>query len=108
MRVAEKKRDLAGGELRGSYQFYMSLAYHLKQYSGDKILFKQIDKKYCMDFIEYMKTAKSRLNDKHLDETTQRQYVYQLHAKKDSEMGKPAAKQRGDKVFAGTRNGFGL
>jgi integrase len=77
-KIAEKKRELAGGESRGSYQFYMALAYHLKKFSGDKTIFKHIDKKYCMDFIEYMKTAKSKLNDRPLDETTQRQYIKRL------------------------------
>jgi integrase len=77
-KITEKKRDLAGGELRSSYQFYMTLAYHLKKFSGDKTIFKHIDKKYCIDFIEYMKTAKSKLNDRPLDEATQRQYIKRL------------------------------
>jgi integrase len=76
--IADKKREMAGGEERGSYQFYNSLAYHLKQYSGDKTIFKQVDKKYCAGFIEYIKTAKSRLINKTLDESTQRQYIKRL------------------------------
>ncbi|KAA6312318.1 Tyrosine recombinase XerD, partial [termite gut metagenome] len=76
--IAKKKRELAGGEERGSCQFYLSLAYHLKQYSGDRTSFKHIDKKYCMGFIEYIKTAKSMLNGNPLNENTQRQYIKRL------------------------------
>ncbi|KAA6307518.1 Tyrosine recombinase XerD, partial [termite gut metagenome] len=73
--IADKKRELAGGEKRGSYQFYLSLAYHLKQYSGDKTTFRQLDKSYCTGFIDYLKMAKNALNGKLLSENTQRQYV---------------------------------
>jgi integrase len=76
--IADKKRESAGGEERGSYQFYNSLAYHLTKYRGDKTTFKQADKNYCMGFIEYIKTAKSKLINKTLDETTQRQYIKRL------------------------------
>jgi hypothetical protein len=62
--LAEKKRELADGEERGTYQSYMALQYHLKHYSGNKTTFKQIDKSYCIGFLEYLKTAKTHLTGK--------------------------------------------
>ena len=50
--LADKKRIRAGGTERGVFQGYNALAYQLKQYSGDKITFKQSDKTYCEGFIE--------------------------------------------------------
>ncbi len=42
--IAEKKREQAGGSARGSYQFYMALAYHIRKYSGDKTIFRHVDR----------------------------------------------------------------
>jgi integrase len=55
--LAEKKREKAGGVNRGNYQNYLALVHHIRQYSGDKTTFKNVDKKYCEGFIDYLKTA---------------------------------------------------
>ena len=77
--LAGKKLDKAGGEKRSSYQVYMSLLHHLKQYSGNKTTFKEIDKKFCTGFVEYLKTAKNRLTKTaSLKTSSQRNYIRQL------------------------------
>jgi integrase len=60
VRFSEKKQEQAGGVRRGTHQSYLALEHHLRQYSGDKTTFKEVDKKYCMGFIDYLKTAKSQ------------------------------------------------
>ncbi|MDR0795006.1 MAG: phage integrase SAM-like domain-containing protein [Tannerella sp.] len=56
---AEKKSENAGGRNRGgNYKSFMALRYHLVQYKGNNITFKQVNKDFCAGFIEYMKTAK--------------------------------------------------
>jgi len=78
-KIANKKREMAGGDRRGIYEGYMSLSYHLRQYSGNKAIFKEIDKKYCMGFIEYLKTAKVKFdNTRTLDAHTQHGYIKKL------------------------------
>jgi integrase len=57
--LADKKRIKAGGGERTTAQTYLALARHVEAYSGTKTIFKQVDKKYCMGFIEYLKTAKN-------------------------------------------------
>jgi len=54
---------------------YLGLHRHLKRYSGDKTTFKHVDKSYCAGFIEYLKTAKSRINGEILKENTQDLYM---------------------------------
>jgi integrase len=79
--VADKKKAKAGGAERGTYQGYVVLMYHIKQYSGDKTTFKQIDKKYCEGFIEYLKTAQSKnylYSNPTLNESTQFLYMKQF------------------------------
>ncbi len=76
--IAEKKREQAGGSARGSYQFYMALAYHIRKYSGDKTIFRHVDREYCLGFVEYIKSAKNKLNGLPLDDNTQRQYIRKL------------------------------
>jgi len=78
-KIANKKREMSEGEPRGIYEAYMSLSYHLKQYCGNKTIFKEVDKKFCMGFIEYMKAAKNRnKSDCVLDSSTQRLYIQRL------------------------------
>ena len=55
--LADKKREKAGGSKRGNYHSYLALLYHIQKYSGEKTTFKNIDKKYCEGFLEYLKTA---------------------------------------------------
>lgn len=73
--IAEQKKEKANGNKRGTYMGYMALHYHLKQYSGEKTTFKQVDKPYCIGFIEYLKTAKSTLHDRRLSENSQAAYM---------------------------------
>jgi integrase len=78
--IAEGKKNKAVKEGRkGSdsvYFTYMSLHAHIKKYSGNKTTFNQVDKKYCEGFIEYIRTAKNRNNDKViLSENTQVCYI---------------------------------
>ena len=58
--LAEKKRIKAGGGKRTTGQTYLALARHIETYSGTKTVFKQIDKTYCIGYIEYLKTAQNR------------------------------------------------
>jgi site-specific recombinase XerD len=77
--IADRKKDKAAKEGRdersSGYQQYMALHYHIKKYGGDKTTFKQVDKAYCTGFIEYLKTAKSTLQDQILGENTQVGYM---------------------------------
>ena len=79
-RLAEQKREKAGGDKRSYYQTYMALAYHLKKYSGDKITFRQLDKNYCQGFVEYLATAVNTLNGKSLSSNTQWGYMKRLES----------------------------
>jgi site-specific recombinase XerD len=77
---AEKKQRNAGGGVRTTAMNYMALSTHIKAYSGSKSTFKNIDKTYCMGFIEYLRTVKNRNNGKHLSENTQSGYVKKFEA----------------------------
>jgi integrase len=77
-KYADKKKEKAGGNERGTYMTYMALIYHLRQYGGEKTTFKQTDKKYCIGFLDYLKSAKSTLHDRLLSGTTQRLYMGML------------------------------
>ena len=78
-KYAEKKRNMAGGNERGTHQTYLALAYHLKQYAGEKTTFRQVDKSFCNGFLEYLKTAKSTLHHGNiLAENTQFGYMKKL------------------------------
>jgi len=79
--LAEKKREKAGGNKRGNYQNYYALLYHIQQYSGDKTTFKSVDKKYCDEFLEYLKTAtrSNKFGDRStLNQNTQWGYMKKL------------------------------
>ena len=78
--IAEQKKEKAGGNERSGCMGYMALHYHLKQYGGGKTTFKQVDKTYCMGFIDYLKTAKSTLHDRPLSENTQAGYMKRFEA----------------------------
>jgi integrase len=60
-----KNRAIAEGKKKPcSYNALMNVRYHLNQYRGDRITFQQVDKAFCVGFIEYLQTAKSvRLKD---------------------------------------------
>jgi len=76
---AAKKQEQAGAGKRGNHQSYLALVHHLKQYSGGKTTFKEVDKNYCLGFVEYLRTAKSQHNpQKDLLSGTQRFYIIKL------------------------------
>jgi len=43
-----------------NYRNYITLIDRLKQFSGDKTTFKQVNKEFCIKFIEWLRTAKNR------------------------------------------------
>ena len=79
-KIAEVKLSKAqaeGRDIRSSgYQQYMALYYHIQQFSGNKVTFRNVDKKFCQDFIDYLKVAKNG-NDTGivLSENTQAGYL---------------------------------
>jgi integrase len=84
-KVAEKRKErtIAKGKTRHcSYFSLMNLRYHLEKLKGDKITFQQVDKSFCVGFVEYLRTAKStRLKDKkrvNLSPNTQLDYLNKL------------------------------
>ena len=56
---AEKKRINAGGGKRTIALNYLAFLRRIIEYSGEKTTFKQIDKAYCLGFIDYLKVAKN-------------------------------------------------
>ena len=76
--IAEQKKEKSGE--RGQCMGYIALIHHLKQYRGDKTTFKQVDKHFCIGFLEYLKTAKNANNGKLLNENTQAGYMKRLEA----------------------------
>ena len=76
--LAERKREKAGGDKRGTCMSYIALTYHLKKYGGEKTAFKQIDKSFCQGFLEYLKTAINGNNGKRLSPNTQWGYMKKL------------------------------
>jgi len=69
--IADKKLEKAGGNKRSTYGVYMALKSHLQQYAGKHTTFKQVDKRFCLGFIDYLKTAKSPRNGRALGENSQ-------------------------------------
>jgi len=61
--VAQKHFEKTNNK-RGLYHNLNSLSYHLEQYKGNKITFREIDKKFIMGFIDYLRTAKSGIKFK--------------------------------------------
>jgi integrase len=84
--LAQKKqaKTQAQGSLRTTHPTYLGLAYHIKQYAGDKTTFKQVDKKFCEGFIEYLRTAKNsnlkNVSGGFLHENTQTSYMKNFEA----------------------------
>ena len=78
--IADKKRIKAGGGKRTTAMGYLGLAKHVEAYSGKNTTFKQIDKKYCIGFIEYLKAAKNKNNGFSLHENTQVSYMKRFEA----------------------------
>jgi len=52
-----------------SYRNYKILISRLKEFSGDKTTFKQINKEYCRNFIQWLKTAKNKVYPKGTSQT---------------------------------------
>ena len=78
--IADKKRIKAGGGKRTTAMGYLALAKQIEAYSGKNTTFKQIDKKYCAGFIEFLKTAKNKNNGLPLNENTQFGYMKRFEA----------------------------
>ena len=78
--LADKKRITAGGGKRTTAMGYLALAKQIEDYSGQNTTFKQIDKKYCLGFIEFLKTAKNKNNGLPLNENTQFGYMKRFEA----------------------------
>lgn len=56
--IADKHLETTQNK-RGLYHNLNSLIFHLKQYKGENIIFKNVDKKFVLGFIDYLRTAKS-------------------------------------------------
>jgi len=78
--IADKKRIKAGGGKRTTAMGYLALVKQIEDYSGQNTTFKQIDKKYCLGFIEFLKTAKNKNNGLTLNENTQFGYMKRFEA----------------------------
>jgi integrase len=75
-----QERAIAGGRKKMSGTSTLScLIYHLQQFKGDKITFQQVDKNFCLGFMDYLRSAKSTTHpDKLLSSNTQVDYVTKL------------------------------
>lgn len=56
-KFAELKKEK--GQSNKNYRCIMCALNHIVAYKGDRIKLSQVDKKYCLGFIEYLKTAES-------------------------------------------------
>jgi hypothetical protein len=55
-----QERAIANGRKKSSGSAsFNCLIYHLKQYKGEKTTFQQVDKMFCLGFVEYLRSAKS-------------------------------------------------
>jgi integrase len=67
--ISDNKKEAAKGAIRGTWQSYDVLMKHLILYKGDKIIFKDLTRDFCIGFIEYLKTAQNSLYNPALSET---------------------------------------
>jgi len=81
-KIANKRKAQAivkGKKNACSYNSFMNVRHHLIQYRGDNITFQQVDKAFCVGFIEYLRTTKSkRLIEKekiNLSQNSQLEYL---------------------------------
>jgi integrase len=74
--IADKHKEEHGK--RGKYLKYKTLLHHLGEYNGKETSFKQVDKNYCLGFIEYLKTAKNKTAGDSLGTNTQIAYISQF------------------------------
>jgi integrase len=74
---ADKKKINKRGETseRGTYLTYKSFIFHFKQYAGENTTFNQIDKAFCMGFIDYLQTAKNTRDGGTLKTNSQLNYI---------------------------------
>jgi len=72
--LADRKLKKSGEDKRGTSMSYIAMTHHLKEYSGNKTTFKQINKNYCQGFVEYLKTAVNANNRQRLSANTQWEY----------------------------------
>ena len=62
---------------KGNIDGYLIMSRHLEAYRGNKITFRDVDKKFCEGFIEHLSTTtnRNRDDDKPLSQTTQHHYL---------------------------------
>ena len=70
--------DQRGSNNEGIHMNYMALRRHLIDYKGDKMTFEQVDKDFCLGFIEHLKKAKCVHKNMILAENTQYGYMKRL------------------------------
>jgi integrase len=73
--IADRKRTNAGGGNRTTGMSYLALAKQIENYSGLKATFKQVDKNYCIGFIEHLRTAINKNTGLPLSVNTQVGYM---------------------------------
>jgi integrase len=74
--VSARKTELTGKSTNGIFGGLKSLIRHITQYKGDKITFKQIDKNFCIGFIDYLRTVPNKQNPlERLGDRTQFRYI---------------------------------
>lgn len=74
---ADKRRINKRGKIneRGTALTYKSFIFHFKQYAGSRITFKQINKRFCQGFIDYLQKQQSTRDHTLLKINTQIDYV---------------------------------
>ena len=56
---ANERRKPGAGETEGRYGSVMTLKMHLIEYAGTEVKIRQVDRDFCMGFVNYLKTAKN-------------------------------------------------
>lgn len=74
---ADKKKINKRGETseRGTCLTYKSFIFHFKQYAGENTTFNQIDKAFCMGFIDYLQIAENTRDGGTLKINSQLDYI---------------------------------
>jgi integrase len=76
--MAEQKRTNAGGGKRTIAGGYRALAKHVEAYSGTKTTFRQVNKAYCVGFIDHLKAVPNQTTGLLLGTNTQAGYMRML------------------------------
>ena len=76
--IAEQKRIKAGHKDKKAFQGYYALIRQIEDYSGTNTTFKQVDKAYCIGFLNYLTTATNKnkgICNKPLSDNTKYSYM---------------------------------